>query len=56
MELSLEPCVVDPATEDWRSMDEASVYNAAKAGVPQAVKELARREDFSPGVDFPYPD
>ena len=44
MDLNMEPCVTDPASEDWRGMDDASVWNAANAGVPQAAEELARRK------------
>lgn len=36
---------VDPADEDWTEMDDAEVYHAAKAGVPQAMKELERRRN-----------
>lgn len=43
MDLDLTPDFIDPADEDWQSMDEASVYWAAKAGVPQAVAQLKRR-------------
>lgn len=44
MDLSLEPCVVNPADEDWASMDDAEVWNAAQAGVSQAKAELKRRQ------------
>lgn len=36
--------LIDPATEDWASMDDAAVYHAARAGVPQAVREMSLRE------------
>ena len=43
-EPSMESDYIDPATEDWKGMNDAGVYWAAKDGVPQAKAELARRE------------
>lgn len=42
--LTLQTDFIDPATEDWSSMDAGEVWHAAKAGIPQAVAELAKRE------------
>lgn len=36
--------MIDPATVDWSAEDDAAVYHAAKGGIPQAKRELARRE------------
>lgn len=44
MRVNLDSDLVDPATEDWRLMDDAALWHAAQAKVPQAVAELARRE------------
>lgn len=43
-EQELAPDVVDPAKEDWTEMEDSEVYHAAKAGVPEAKAELARRD------------
>lgn len=44
MRVHLEDDLVDPRHEDWRSMDDAALWHAAQAKIPQAVDELARRE------------
>lgn len=44
MDLSLAPCTIAPADEDWQGMDDAALWHAAKAGVPHAAAELNRRE------------
>jgi hypothetical protein len=36
--------LVDPAQENWAAMDDAALWHAAQAKIPQAVAELARRE------------
>lgn len=43
MNLDLNPDVIDPATENWSEKDDAEVWHAAEAGIPQAIAELARR-------------
>lgn len=42
--LTLETDFIDPAEEDWSQADDAELYHSAKAGIPQAVAELERRE------------
>lgn len=43
MEISLESDVLDPALVDWSTADDAMVWHAARAGIPQAVAEAKRR-------------
>lgn len=47
-EQDLESDVVDPASENWSDKADSDVYHAAKAGVSQAVEELARRDRQKP--------
>lgn len=41
--ISLEPDNLDPSQEDWSKVDDASVWLAAKDGIPQAIEEAERR-------------
>lgn len=43
MEISLASDNIDPARENWREADDAQLWHAAKAGIPQAVAEAKRR-------------
>lgn len=43
-EIDMDSDVIDPAKEDWTEMEDSEVYHAAKAGVPEAKAELARRD------------
>lgn len=38
---------IDPRLENWREADDASVWYAAQAGIPQAVEEAARRNTLT---------
>lgn len=40
----MTPDYVDPADEDWSQVDDTALYLSAKAGIPQAVAEVKRRE------------
>lgn len=44
MKITLDGDHLNPATESWRTMDDAALWHAAQAKIPQAVAELARRE------------
>lgn len=46
--IDMDSDLIDPAMENWREMEDSEVYHAAKAGVPQAQKELERRETQVP--------
>ncbi len=35
---------IDPADIDWEQMDDADVWHAYRAGIPQAVAEAERRD------------
>jgi len=39
----MEPCVVDPRTEDWTVAEDDSVAKAACAGITPAITEAQRR-------------
>ncbi len=36
--------LIDPADIDWEQMDDADVWHAMRAGVPQAIAEAERRD------------
>lgn len=36
--------VIDPAEVDWTEVEDAEVWHAAKAGIPQAVAEAQTRD------------
>lgn len=40
--------LIDPADVDWSAAEDTLVWQAALAGVPQAVAEAARRNDTRP--------
>jgi len=35
--------LVDPATQDWSTYDDAHVWHSATAGLPDAIAEATRR-------------
>lgn len=39
----LEPDLIYPDAEDWAQADDGTVFDSARAGIPQALAELARR-------------
>ena len=43
MEISMRPDYVDPADEDWTRVDDSALYQAMKAGIPEALAEARRR-------------
>jgi hypothetical protein len=51
---SMDSDLVDPTSEDWTQCDDAALWHAAQAGVPQAVAEQARRErEHTPPITAP---
>lgn len=60
MALSLSSDLIDPNEVDWSEADDGSVFQAAKAGIPAAVEEQARRDEdpasLAAAAEDPVPD